>query len=74
MIGALGGHFDPGQYANRRERGAGMHLLELRDFVRDTWDAGHYVYISPIDVAAAFDNAPHSCLVDTVAGSGVDPY
>ena len=73
MIGALGNHLDPGQYAYRRERGAEMHLVEFHDFVREVRDAGQYTYTSSVDVAAAFDNVPHSCLVRTVQALGVDP-
>ena len=50
-----------------------MHLFKFHDFVREARDAGKYTYISSAQVAAAFDNAPHRCLVETVQRLGVDP-
>ena len=51
-----------------------MRLLEFHEFVRGPRDAGKYTYISSVDVAAAFDNVPQNCLIETVAKLRVDPY
>ena len=51
-----------------------MHLIEFHDFVREARDTGSFVYVSSVDVAAAFDNVPHPYLVRTVQALGVDPY
>ena len=64
MIGELESKLDPNQYAHRRERGTEMHLLEFHDFVREARDAGLYTYVSSVDVAADFDNVPHSGWVE----------
>ena len=64
----------PGQYAYRRERGTEMHILGLSDFVRKSRDAGKYVYMASIDVAAAFDNVSHDRLMETSESLGTDSY
>ena len=74
ILGRLEGGLDPGQYAYRRERGTEMHLLEFHDFVRESRGAGNFTYITSVDVAAAFDNVPHRCLINTAGRLGVDPY
>ena len=74
LMGTLENHIDPGEYAYRRERGTEMHLIGFHDYTREMRDAGCYAYISSIDVAAAFDNVPHSSLLKTVTELGVDRY
>ena len=51
-----------------------MRLIEFHDYVWEMRDAGRYTYVSSIDVAAAFDNVPHSFLMQTVTDRGVDRY
>ena len=51
-----------------------MRLPEFHDFLRESRDAGKYTYISSADAAAAFDNVPRKCLIETVNKLGVDPY
>ena len=74
MLGILERKLHGRQYAYRRNRGAGAHLIEFRDFAREANRAGDYVYVASVDMDGAFDTVPHKLLVQTVEQLGVDPY
>ena len=62
------------QFAYRRDRGAGIHLLDFADFVRESRDDGRYAYAASIDVASAFDAVLHGTLMQTIREWQVDPF
>ena len=64
----------PRQYAYRAARGTEMHLSGVYDFVRAHSSKGGYVYLAGLDISGAFDTAPHSRLLETMASAGADPY
>ena len=61
------------QYAYRRDRGTGLHLSQLYDFVSGELAKGKYVYLAAIDIDGAPDNVPHEGLVGTLRDAKTDP-
>ena len=74
MINMTGMNLDGRQYAYRPHRGTETHLIELHDFVRTAQDRGEYIYLGAVDVDSAFDNVPHTALLQTAVGRNVDPH
>ena len=74
LLPALERRLNPAQFAYRRSRGTEMHLQEMSDFAHEAIDKGEFVYIASLDIDGAFDKVPHDNLLQTLAGTGADPY
>lgn len=64
----------PARYAYRRNCSAGMCLTEIMDATHRALRRGRWCYLSPFDIAGAFDNVSHVKLMETMESFGADGH
>ena len=62
------------QFVYARDRGAGLHLLQLNNFLNDEIARRRYVCIAAVDINGACDNLPYAGPVEALGRLKVDAF